>query len=85
MKVIVKRQTTASIFRAQVDGIEMQFDASGTAIAIEGSGQHNLTWQVVGAEGDTYSIAITDPAGQCSHNGTLGNEQHDEGDCPFFV
>ena len=85
MKITVKRQTTAGEFRAQVDNKELHFDSSGTEVMVVGDGQHDLTWQVLGNPGDTWSIAITDPPGLCSSEGTLDDSDHDEGSCEFFI
>ncbi|WP_408891622.1 hypothetical protein ACJ2CR_19355 [Myxococcus faecalis] len=79
IKVKFKRSGSASV-KSFVNSKPLNFGADGVAVAEVDPGQHPLTWVVIGAPSQTYTIAITEPEScKFSHSATLDSAQKDSG------
>lgn len=74
-----KRSGSAAV-KAFVNSEPLNFGADGEAIAKVESGEHPLTWVVIGAPGSNYTISITEPEScKFSHSATLDTAMKDSG------
>jgi len=79
-KLTISVTTTGAVLTKVFIDHDVLPTPGGTGSAMLQPGQHALTWVVLGAPGDSYTIAITAPAAAAwTNGGTLDSSGKDAG------